>query len=123
MCEAQDVDQPSLMRLLCTQGITGLDKQYLQALGDSLLRHIEASLKPSSTVDEIMTLFSQLDQRIRARCKQFLTSMREGDEQMEDKATMYHPQQGDQKNQQGLGQHQQDQQPRQHQQGQPHRQH
>jgi hypothetical protein len=49
--------------------------------------------------------------------------MHEGDEQMEDKAAMYHAQQGDQNHQQGPGQHQQDQQPRQHQQGQQNRQH
>jgi hypothetical protein len=92
MCEAKDVSQPSLMTMLCTQVITGLRKEYLNALGDNLLSHIESSLKADSSEDEVMTLFTEIEQRIRARCKQYLHSMQEGKEPEEDKAAMYNVQ-------------------------------
>jgi hypothetical protein len=93
MCEAQDVEQKSLMALLCTQVITGLRAEYLQALGDSLLSQVETSLKADSTEDEIMSVFTTIDQRIRARCKQYLSSMQATEASEEDKAAMYNVQQ------------------------------
>jgi hypothetical protein len=89
MCEAQDIGQSSLMSLLCSQVVTGLSKEYLQALGDSLLSHIESSLTANSTEDEIMLLFTTIEQRIRARCKQFLHSIREVENADEEKAAMF----------------------------------
>jgi hypothetical protein len=78
MCEAQDVSQLSLITMLCTQVITGLGKEYLHALGDNLLSHVESSLKSDSSEDDVMTLFTEIEQRIRGRCKQYLHSMQEG---------------------------------------------
>jgi hypothetical protein len=77
--EAQDVGQASLMSLLCSQVITGLSTEYLQALGDDLLSHIESTLTCTSSEEEIMKVFDSNEQRIRARCKQYLHSQRAED--------------------------------------------
>jgi hypothetical protein len=89
ICEAQDVGQTSLMSLLCSQVVTGLNTEYLQALGDNLLSHIESNLTSTSSEEEIMKVFDNIEQRIRARCKQYLHSQRAEDNADEEKAAMF----------------------------------
>jgi hypothetical protein len=70
LCEARDVGQTSLMSLLCSQIVTGLSREYIQALGDNLLSLIESTLTSTSSEEDIVKLFDSIEQRIRARCKQ-----------------------------------------------------
>jgi hypothetical protein len=91
MCEAQDVQQPAFMALMCTQVVMGLSAKYLGALGDGLLTQIESKLMPDSKEDTILEVFSFLDQRIRARSKQYLTAQPSLD-QDNDKAAMFNAQ-------------------------------
>jgi hypothetical protein len=75
-CEAQDVCQASVMSLLRSQVVAGLSNEYLQAVGDNLISHIQSTLTLSSSEEDIMKLFDVIEHRIRAICNQYLYSQR-----------------------------------------------
>jgi hypothetical protein len=86
MVEAQDINEPTYMKNLCSRVILGLELTLLKALGDNLMNLVETGINSNSRQSEISTVFNTVVKRIRARAHMFFSTP---DDAESDQAAMF----------------------------------